>query len=257
MELVDTHCHIQFLDYKLDPEVVIANAREAGVTRLLCVGCRLEDSELGIKMAQAHENIWASIGLHPHEAKEYIDDNASLNAFSALALQKKVVAIGECGLDFYYNHSPKDQQIALLHFQIQLALKHDLPLIFHVRDAYEDFWPIYDIYPDLRGVIHSFSAGTTEMEQILSRPNLYVGLNGIMTFTKQADQLEAAKLIPLQRLLLETDTPYLTPSPFRGTINEPKYVRNITNFLSALRGEDTQTVAKQTTKNAKTLFKLV
>lgn len=256
MQLVDTHCHIQFPDYKVDPEVAIKGAHEAGVTRLICVGCKLEDSRLAIDMAQSHDTIWASIGLHPHEAKIYVDDSVALQQFSELASHQEVVAIGECGLDYYYNHSPKKQQIELLHFQIKLALQHGLPMIFHVREAYEDFWPIFDEYKDLNGVIHSFSAGTKEMEQILSRPNLYVGLNGIMTFTKQTDQLEAAKMVPLERLLLETDTPYLTPVPFRGTINEPKYVRNITMFLASLRAEDIQTVAKQTTKNAQLLFKL-
>jgi TatD DNase family protein len=257
MELVDTHCHIQFSDYKLDPAKVIADARVAGVTRLVCVGCRLEDSRLGVTFAQQSEGIWASIGLHPHEAKTYVGDSKALADFAALANEPKVVAIGECGLDYYYNHSPKKQQIKLLNFQIELALSHDLPVIFHVRDAFDDFWPIFDNYPGLRGVIHSFSAGTAEMDQILAHPTLYVGINGIMTFTKQADQLAATKAIPLERLLLETDAPYLTPVPYRGTINEPKYVRNITQFLVTLRGEDIQTFAHQTTKNAQTLFNLI
>ena len=257
MELVDTHCHIHFPDYGADPELVLRQAVDAGVTRLVCVGCRLEDSKGGVAFAEKHENVWASIGLHPHEAKVYVEDSEALERFAKLAASPKVVAIGECGLDYYYNHSPKDQQIELFRFQIELALEHDLPMIFHIRDAFDDFWPIFDAFPGLRGVVHSFSSGTEDMKEVLSRGNLYVGLNGIMTFTKNADQLAAAKMVPLDRLVLETDAPYLTPAPFRGTINEPKYVRNITQFLAQLRAEDTETVAQQTTKNAQTLFKLV
>ena len=257
MELVDTHCHIHFPDYGADPELVLKQAVDAGVTRLVCVGCRLEDSEGGIEFATNHDNVWASIGLHPHEAKVYVENPEALERFTKLATSLKVVAVGECGLDYYYNHSPKDQQIELFRFQIELALEHDLPMIFHIRDAFDDFWPIFDAYPGLRGVVHSFSSGTEDMKEVLSRGNLYVGLNGIMTFTKNADQLAAAKMVPLDRLVLETDAPYLTPAPFRGTINEPKYVRNITQFLAQLRAEDTETVAQQTTKNAQTLFKLV
>jgi TatD DNase family protein len=256
MEFVDTHCHIHFPDYKLDPDEVREAATENGVTRLICVGCTLQDSKLGIEMAQKHDNVWASIGLHPHEAKDIVNDEKALQEFQALAKEPKVVAIGETGLDFYYNHSPRDVQEALLQFQIEIALEHDLPLIFHVRDAFDEFWPIFDKYEGIRGVIHSFSATTKEIEQILTRPNLYVGLNGIMTFTKQHNQLEAARRIPLERLVLETDAPFLTPVPYRGKVCEPRYVRNIASFLAELRYESLDDLAKATTANAKQLFQL-
>jgi TatD DNase family protein len=128
-----------------------------------------------------------------------------------------------------------------------------LPLIFHVRDAFDDFWPIFDNFKGLRGVIHSFTATPRELEQILQR-DLYVGLNGIMTFTKNADQLEAAKAVPLDRLLLETDAPFLTPVPFRGKICEPKHVVITAEFLSKLRGEFIGKLGQNTTRNAQTLF---
>lgn len=258
MEFFDTHCHIHFPDYKLNAEDVLARARQTHVANLLCVGCSLEDSQLGIEFASDHENVWASIGLHPHEAQRYVGDEKALKAFTALASSQKVVAVGECGLDYYYNHSPKKTQATLLRFQIELALKHDLPLVFHVRDAFDDFWKIFDEYKDgggqkIRGVIHSFSAGITEIEQILAR-DLYIGLNGIMTFTKDQNQLEAAKLTPLDKLLLETDAPYLTPAPYRGTICEPKHVSVTAQFLSRLRGETLEGLSAVTTQNAKLLF---
>jgi len=253
MDLVDTHCHIHFPDYELDPEEVIANASQAGVTKLLCVGCTLEDSKLSIKMANKYDNIWATIGLHPHEAKEYVRNNVKLSEFHDLAASPKVVAVGETGLDYHYNHSSHEDQQKLLRFQLDIAMEHKLPLIFHVREAFEDFWQILDEYKDIRGVVHSFSSTKQNVEEVLKR-DLYVGINGIMTFTKNADQLAAAKAIPLNRLLLETDSPYLTPTPYRGTINEPKRVVEVATFLSDLRGESLEQIAHATTANVKDLF---
>ena len=256
MEFVDTHCHIHFVDYPMDPEEAIANANAAGVTKLIVVGCTLEDSRMAVDFAQKHENVWASVGLHPHEGAVYVEDDDALQKFRMLASRPKVVAIGEIGLDYHYNHSPKEDQLALLKFQLDIAMEHNLPVIFHVRDAFDDFWPVFDTYKDIRGVIHSFSSGVDDMQAIVSR-GLYVGLNGIMTFTKQADQLAAAKQIPLKNLLLETDAPFLTPAPFRGKIGESKYVRTTGEFLAALREESLETLAAATTTNAKDLFKLL
>jgi TatD DNase family protein len=255
MEFVDTHCHIQFPDYGLDPDVVRDAAAQAGVTRLLCVGCTLEDSQAAVSYAAQHQGVWASIGLHPHEASKYIHDHYKLQQFRNLANRPKVVAIGEIGLDYYYEHSPKDAQQKLLRFQLDIATEHDLPVVFHVRDAFEDFWQIFDEYDDIRGVIHSFTASDSEVAQILQR-GLYIGLNGIMTFTKQPTQLAAAKHIPLERLVLETDAPFLTPVPFRGTICEPRHVIDTATFLAQLRGERLEDLAAATTHNACTLFRI-
>ncbi len=259
MELVDTHCHIHFSDYPLDPEEVIQSAVNQGITRLLCVGCTLPDSKAGIEMAKRHKNIWATIGLHPHEGAEYINDHIALQQFHELANKPKVVAIGETGLDYHYMHSPKDSQEKLFRFQLDMAVEHNLPLIFHVRDAFDDFFRIFDEYKsehlNIKGVVHSFSAGMKELDMALER-GLYIGLNGIMTFTKSEEQLEAAKKVPLQKLLLETDAPFLTPNPFRGKVCEPKYVRVTAEFLSNLRGEMLDEVAAVTTANATELFNL-
>src|SRR6185312_11541821 len=130
----------------------------------------------------------ASVGIHPHEAQRYAGDAQALAAFAKLAERPKIVAVGECGLDYFYNHSPKVDQEEILRFQIELALRHDLPMIFHVRDAFDDFWSIFDEYTGIRGVIHSFTATEKELAQALER-GLYIGLNGIMTFTKQVKQL--------------------------------------------------------------------
>lgn len=271
MQLVDTHCHMHEAlaagqddavhkawsrDGRVrDPDRMIREAAEVGVHRLICVGCTVPDSALAVEFVQIRPSCWASIGIHPHEAARYVRDTAALKKFRQLATQPKVVAVGECGLDYFYEHSPKPAQEKLLRLQIELALEHNLPLIFHVREAFDDFWPIFDDYKGLRGVIHSFTATQKELEQILAR-NLYVGLNGIMTFTKNPEQLAAAQAVPLQNLLLETDAPFLTPVPERGRICESKHLRLTAEFLASLRGEPLETLAKHSTKNATALFSL-
>lgn len=255
MNYIDTHCHIHSADYPLDQAAVITTAREAGVTSMICVGTDLEDTEQAVKFVQGKDKLWASAGLHPHEAARYVGQAAQIEKFAQLARDNKVAAIGECGLDFYYNHSPKKDQIELLHMQLQLAKSLQKPVILHVRDAFDEFWPIFDQYEGLTGVVHSFTANAKVLDQIISR-GLYVGLNGITTFMKPGEQQVAVKAVPLERMVLETDAPFLTPIPFRGTMNEPKYVPRIASHLADLRGEDLTAIAHSTTVNAKKLFKL-
>lgn len=254
MQLVDTHCHIHFADYGLDMPEVIDQAREAGVVRMICVGCTLEDSRTGVETAKRYPDISASIGLHPHEASRYVDDHQALQSFRSLADEEQVVAIGEIGLDYYYEHSSPEDQKRLLRFQLSIAKEKNLPVIFHVREAFEDFWPIYDEFKP-KGIIHSFTAGQREVDQILER-GLLVGLNGIMTFTKNQEQLEVVKRLPLESIVLETDAPYLTPVPFRGTICQPKHVAETAAFLSELRGEELGLFTSKTTENAIRLLNL-
>ncbi|HSX29717.1 MAG TPA: TatD family hydrolase [Candidatus Saccharimonadales bacterium] len=269
--LTDTHCHIHEAwrsvngddaTAKLwakggnpDADDIIARALADDVTKMLCVGTTLPDSAMGIEFVSSRDHVWATIGLHPHEAKDYATDSKKLADFVALAGKPKVVAVGECGLDYFYNHSSKADQEKVLRFQIELALRHNVPVIFHVREAFDDFWPIFDDYQGTRGVIHSFSATEKELGQALER-GLYIGLNGIMTFTKHVKQLDAAKVVPLDRLLLETDAPFLTPQGYRGSICEPKHVRVTAQFLSELRNESLDELAMATTNNANKLFRL-
>lgn len=268
MELVDTHCHIQSAgldsgervtrelwakETGLSGGAMVEAAAADGVTRLLCVGCDLEDSRLAVDFVQDYPNCWASIGIHPHEAQHYVSGGRKIPEFAALATRPKVVAVGETGLDYYYDHSPKAAQIHMLEFQIELALAADLPMIFHVREAFDNFWPVFDSYSGIRGVVHSFTDSRENLEKALER-GLYIGVNGIATFAKNPAQLDVYKAVPLNRLLLETDAPFLTPTPYRGSINEPKRLGAVADFLAGLRGEDRKKLAGETTGNARKLF---
>lgn len=255
MEFVDTHCHVQFDDYPLDAEKVLADAKAAGVTRAVVVGCTPKDSEQGVQFAQKHSGVYAAIGIHPHEAEKFAVDTAALEHLRSLATQEKVVAVGECGLDYYYNHSPKPAQRELLEHQLQLAQDNHLPVLFHVRDAFDDFLPILDNFSDIRGIVHSFTAGSKVLEKVLQH-GLFVGLNGIITFTKDDAQLRMAKAVPLERMVLETDAPFLTPVPFRGNVCEIKHVVETARFLSDLRGEGLEQFARVTTANARAILGL-
>ena len=262
--LIDTHAHIHFDDFSGDLADVFSNARTSQVTSIITVGTSPQDSLKALEFVMSPETIamaqgiklYATAGIHPHEASLGRD---GLKVIGKLARDSKyqgvLVAIGECGLDYYRNNSPKAQQHDALEFQLQLAQELELPLVFHVRDAWEDFFEILKNYPKVRGVIHSFTGTTKEVEQALGF-ELYFGLNGIMTFTKDQAQLEAANIIPASRLLLETDCPYLSPAPMRGKRNEPSFIKYTSEFLATLRGEQYSELISLTATNAKGLFKL-
>lgn len=259
MELTDTHCHLQF-DRLVDrTDEVLKNAQAAGISRFICVGTTVSDSQQAIDIAAACPNVWASVGVHPHDAVGFFEQPDSEAQLQGLLKKPKVVAVGEIGLDFYKNYSPRVEQEKLLRAQIEIGAPTGLPFIFHVRDSWPDFWRIYDSCQSasrrMHGVVHSFSATAKELDEALSR-GLYVALNGIMTFTSDQTQLEAAKKVPKDKLLLETDAPFLAPSPYRGKTCEPKHVRDIAEFLANLRGESVEQLAGYTTKNATDLFNL-
>ncbi len=251
MELTDTHCHLQFKDYP-SPYKVIAAAAQNKVTKLICVGTDIADSQKAIDLAAKHKNVWAGVGVHPHEAAAYVRNKHAEVQLKKLLDHSKVVAVGEIGFDLYKNYSSLADQERVLRLQIETA-GTKLPFIFHVRQAWAEFWSVFDSYKGLRGVVHSFSAHPGPLDQILAR-GLYVGLNGIMTFTDDKLQLQAAGMVPKDRLVLETDAPFLTPAPQRGKLCEPKYILDIAQFLAKLRGERVEELASYTTKNARELF---
>lgn len=223
---------------------------------MIAVGCSVFDSQRAVNFANEHKGVWASIGAHPNDGQDFIDDKESaVEKLRDLAKGPKVVAIGEIGLDFYRDFTPKNDQENILRQQLQLGQELGLPFVFHVREAWDAFWPIFDEYPGIRGVIHSISATPAQLENALAR-GLMVGLNGLLTYTKEESWRESAKLAPLNRIILETDAPFLTPIPERGRRCEPRHVAVTAKFLADLRQEELSRFAAATTANCIELFSL-
>jgi TatD DNase family protein len=246
---IDTHCHIHESIYPLDQAESIKQAQEASVTKMICVGTSELSSFEAVDFAASRGEVFASVGVHPHDSKD------GYGKIAELASKPKVVAVGEIGLDYHYTNSPKEVQIEALKAQIKIALDYDLPIIFHVRDAFDDFWPIFDKYPGIRGELHSFTDSKENLQKALER-GLYIGVNGISTFTKDEAQKDMYDAVPLDRLLLETDAPFLTPAPFRGKVNEPAKVKVIAEYHAQRRGISIEDIAKATSENAHALFAL-
>lgn len=256
---IDSHCHIHDTEFYPDNrEEVYQESRKAGVT-MFCVGTDIRSSREAVAFARSHEGCYAIVGIHPHEAKDNTTDDirALLDEY-----RENIVGIGEIGLDYFYDHSPQDVQQQRLREQLALAQEYQLPVSFHVRDAvsggksrsvWHDFWPVFDEYQGLRGVLHSFTDTNEQAAKGVAR-GLSIGINGIATFTKQTSQLELYRDLPLDRVLLETDAPFLTPKPFRGKMNTPAYVELVARYLATLRGLSPEEVMRQTTTNAKELF---
>jgi hydrolase, tatD family len=258
--LIDTHCHIhdqEFFSPQAAEEVYRA-ARQAGVEALFLVGTDQKSSQQAIEFARDHEGAYAIIGVHPHETSGGIDEfllwaRQRLNDPHTAPL---IIGIGEIGLDYFYQHAqPADQQKALAQ-QLQLAQDYQLPVSFHVREAFSDFWPIFDKAHNarpVRGVLHSFTDTMQQAEAGLSR-GLYIGVNGISTFTKDAQQQAMFDALPLDRIVLETDAPFLAPVGHRGKQNQPAWVKDVAAYHAARRACDVQKIADTTTSNAQSLF---
>ncbi|MFA5172667.1 MAG: TatD family hydrolase [Sulfuriferula sp.] len=247
--LIDTHCHIHEPDYPLDITQTLQRANNNSVSQIICVGTSITSSKQAVEFASLHDEAYASIGVHPHDSQYGYTDIESLVGSS------KVVAVGEIGLDYFYTHSPREIQIQALQWQIDLALSNNLPIIFHVRQAFDDFWPIFDNFHGVRGELHSFTDNQTNLDKALAR-GLLVGVNGISTFTRDESQKSVFNAIPLDSLLFETDAPFLTPAPFRGKVNEPAFVKNVAEYHASARGISLDQIAKATTANARALFAL-
>jgi TatD DNase family protein len=227
MAWVDQHCH---LESGPQGAVQIDDARAAGVARLLTVGTTVEQSRKMISIARAHDGVWATAGVHPHDAKDGLD------GLEKLLAAPEVVAVGECGLDYHYDHSPRDVQADTFRRQIALAHEHDLPLVIHTRSAWADTFDILDDEgTPRRTVFHCFTGGPVEGAECLARGGL-LSFSGIITFPSGEDLRDAAAACPLDRLLVETDSPYLSPVPHRGKTNRPAWVPLVGEAVSEAKG---------------------
>jgi len=253
MMLVDSHCHLDYPDFQEDFAGVLSRAAEAGVGTMLTIGTSLETFDRVLAVAEAHDNIYCTVGIHPHEAGKERTDVARL---VELAKHPKVLAFGETGLDYFYDHSPREAQRALFRTHIAAAREADLPVIIHSRSADSDTGLIIAAEMSMgpfRGLIHCFSSGRDLAERALKK-GLYLSLSGIITFTKNDDLIEVIQDIPLDRLMVETDAPYLSPAPYRGKRNEPSYVLKTAEKLAEIKRVNTEVIAKHTTENFFQLF---
>jgi len=257
--LFDTHTHLDDAKYDGDREAMMARAREAGVEAFVTIGCDLATSQAAVSLAEQYPSVHASIGVHPHEVKHILD--GWYDEFRRLAQSKKVVAYGEIGLDYHYNHSSPEEQRERFRQQIKLARELTLPVIIHTREAQEDTIKILreEKASEVGGVFHCFSGDAWLAKNALNL-GFYLSFSGILTFQSATMLREIAKTAPLDRLLIETDCPYLTPIPHRGKRNEPAYVSFVAQKLAELHAEvpgmSVETIGRITTDNAKRLFKI-
>lgn len=254
MKIFDTHCHLNHPDLINDLDKILKDAKEVGVDGFLVVGFDKQTSIDAIEIAKKYNNVYAAIGFHPTEIEDLSEEDFLL--VMEMLSNKKVVALGEIGLDYYWIKDKEKQEKQKQYFirQIKYANKYNLPIVVHCRDAIED---CYNILKDNevinKGVLHCFSS-SFEMATKFIKLGYYIGLDGPVTFTNSKTPKEVARQIPLEKLLVETDCPYLTPHPFRGKRNEPKFITLIIDEIAKIRNVDSDTISEATFENAKKLF---
>lgn len=255
-ELIDSHAHLDFKDFDKDRDEVIQRAFDGGVEKIITIGCSLDRSQAAIDLAQKYDNVYASIGVHPDDVKE-LGDPSALEKLHKFGQQEKVVAFGEIGLEYYQlkEESIKKAQIKGFREQLSLAKELDLPIILHCRDAYEEMLEILKSDGAQRGVIHCF-LGNREIARQFLDLGFYISFTGIITFKNATDILPVIKETPLEKILVETDCPFIAPEPYRGKRNEPAYVRQVAEKITSVKEAGMSEVEETTTKNTIELFQL-
>jgi TatD DNase family protein len=256
--LIDTHSHIADLEFNLDRREVISRALEADVQKIVLIGTDLLSSQRAVALAEEYPFLWATVGLHPHESKGA--DDALLHALAELAGHSKVVGWGETGLDYYYRHSPPEDQRRAFIEQIRIAKEKRLPLVIHTREAWTETFEILEQenvrqHAETVGAVFHCFTGDKEVAQRAVEFGFYLSFSGIVTFPKSAAIQEAAATINFEKIVIETDAPYLSPQGFRGKRNEPAYLRATAEKIAQLRNVSFETVSRITSQNADRLFK--
>ncbi|MBC8467613.1 MAG: TatD family hydrolase [Candidatus Marinimicrobia bacterium] len=250
--LTDTHCHLFYEDLKNNLSDVLKRAEELGVNRFICVATNMEDARECLLLGETHDNIFASVGVHPHDAKDapedFVDQIYDIMTFDSM------VAVGEMGLDYFRNISDPEIQKDVFRTQMEIAQELNKPIIFHNRDADQDMIKILKEFPDVRGVAHCFSSNLETANAFLEL-GYYISFSGNLTF-KNSHLPEVAKELPLDRILVETDSPYLSPVPHRGKPNEPGRTRFVAEKLAEIHGVSLELIAEKTTENASSLFQI-
>ena len=251
--LFDSHCHLEDERFTGEVDAALARMAEAGVGRCILAGSDAQSSLRVAAIAAAHGNVYGVVGIHPHEASTF--DENTLPALAALLHQPRIVGVGEIGLDYYYDHSPRDVQRDVFAAQLDFAFEQKKPAVFHVRDAHGDVTDIFHAHRGRlpAGVLHCYTGSVESAREYLAM-GFYISLSGTVTFQNARNIHEVARYVPLDRLLVETDSPYLAPVPMRGQRNEPAYVRYVAQRVAELRGIPLEELAAQTTANVEKLY---
>ncbi|MDY6065705.1 MAG: TatD family hydrolase [Finegoldia sp.] len=249
--IYDTHCHLQDEDFDDDREQIIKDLRINKVAKVMLPSSNLDDSYKAVKLAEENEELFCAVGIHPEDCESF--DDSSIDKLLDLSKSKKCLAIGEIGLDYHYDGYDEDLQKKIFKLQLGLAEREDLPVIIHSRDALEDTYEILLDFPKVRGVMHSYS-GTVEMAQAFIDLAFFLSFNGIVTFKNAKNLKEVCKKVDINKILLETDAPYLAPHPNRGKRNEPKYVNLVLEEVASLKDMPVAEVAEVVNRNADKVF---
>ena len=252
--LFDTHAHMDDRAFREDRDALIAGLPEKGVGLVMNPGCSLESSRNAVALAEKYPHVYAAVGSHPDVADEVND--TILDEYRKLCKLPKVKAIGEIGIDYHYEDIPRDLQKKAFRMQLELAREVKLPVIVHERDAHEDGMAIVKEFPDVTGVFHCYS-GSAEMARQLVDLGWYIGFTGVLTFKNARKAIETADSIPLDRIVLETDCPYMAPEPFRGKRNDPGYIYRMAEKLAEIRGLSVEEIQDITTENGKRLYHIL
>lgn len=251
--LFDTHAHLDDRAFDTDREQLLETLPQMGISYVMNAGCSLQSSLAGIALAEKHPYVYAAVGSHPDACDEV--NGEVIAAYRQLCKHEKVKAIGEIGLDYHYEDIPRDIQKAAFRAQMALAQELNLPVIVHDRDAHQDAMGIVEEFPNVTGVFHCFS-GSSEMAKWLVDRGWYVGFTGVLTFKNARKAIEAAQAVPLERIVLETDCPYMAPEPFRGKRNYPGYLGKMAEKLAQIRQRNVEEIEKITTENGKRLYRI-
>ena len=252
--LFDTHAHMDDRAFREDRDALIAGLPEKGVGLVMNPGCSLESSRNAVALAEKYPHVYAAVGSHPDVADEVND--TILDEYRKLCKLPKVKAIGEIGIDYHYEDIPRDLQKKAFRMQLELAREVKLPVIVHERDAHEDGMAIVKEFPDVTGVFHCYS-GSAEMARQLVDLGWYIGFTGVLTFKNARKAIETAASIPLDRIVLETDCPYMAPEPYRGKRNDPGYIYRMAEKLAEIRGLSVEEIQDITTENGKRLYHIL
>lgn len=252
--MIDSHCHLAAEEMLSDQDAVIARAVAAGVERMVCIGDTIEESERGLRLAEKNDHIFCTVGVHPHQSKHF--DLSTLSRIKSLvSSSKKVKAIGEIGLDYHYDFSPREAQTAAFRAQLALAKELNMPAVIHCREAVEDVWAIVDEIKPPNLVIHCCTEKWSDVERFVKKGYL-LSFTGIATYPKSEDIRDTIKHCPLEQMMVETDAPYLAPVPHRGKRNEPAFVVHVAMCVAETKGISLQEVDEATSRNAVEFFSL-